>query len=472
MIARGVGYNPAMPTQRRSRLGGQLPRMRVAPPGPESRRLAATLARHESPGVSTMAAGLTPIVWREAKGANVVDADGNVYIDLTGGFGVANLGHAHPRVTAAVSRQSSRLMHALGDVHPSDVRVELAERLARLAPVEDGRVMFATSGAEAVELALKSATRFTGRTGFVAFEGGFHGQSYGALSVTHREAFREAFLPQLHRGVARVPFPYAYRHPGGEEACAAESLAAVEQALRSPPEDVGPIAGVIVEPAQGREGEIVPPPDFLPALHGLCRRYGALLIADEMITGFGRTGRWFAVDHWGVRPDVICLGKAMAGGMPISACVARREVMESWRYESGEAPHSSTFMGHPPSCAAALASIDEMARRRLPERAARLGAYVLERLRALQEGRPAIGDVRGLGLMVGVEVVRDAGSREPAPGAAAEVARACLEQGVIVLAGGMGGNVLSLTPPLTITRRQLDYALRVLTSAFPTHPPT
>ncbi|MCH7553912.1 MAG: aminotransferase class III-fold pyridoxal phosphate-dependent enzyme, partial [Chloroflexi bacterium] len=263
------GYNQPMPTHSKQQpLGRRLPDVRIKPPGPESRRLASELARYESPGVSTMAGGLMPIVWREARGANVVDADGNVYIDLTGGFGVANLGHANPKVVGAVARQAKRLLHALGDVHPSDVRVELARRLAELAPVDDAQVILCSTGAEAVEVALKTATRFTGKHGFLAFEGGFHGQTYGALSVTHRREFRDPFETQIFQGVARVPYAYCYRCSLGKTypTCEVACLGPVEAALRSPPAWAGEIAAVIIEPVQGREGEIVPPPEYLPRL--------------------------------------------------------------------------------------------------------------------------------------------------------------------------------------------------------------
>ena len=444
--------------------GRMLPRMRTRPPGPASQRLARELARYESPGVSTIGTGDLPIVWERARGANVLDADGNVYIDLTAGFGVANLGHANPRVAAAVRKQSRAMLHGLGDVHPNVVKVELARRLAELAPGSGNKVIFCTSGSEAVEVALKTATLATGRHGVLAFTGGFHGLSYGALAVTDREQFRQPFLPQLNPRVARAPYPYCYRCPLGltYPTCDIACLAPVEQALDSPPAGVGPIGAVVIEPVQGREGEIVPPPDYLPRLKELCARREVLLIVDELITGFGRTGAWFAVDHWGVEPDIMCVGKAMAGGMPIAACIARGDVMDAWAHDEPEAPHSSTFMGHPLGAAAALAVIDEMERRRIPERASSLGGWLLRRCRELQQRHDVVGDVRGLGMMVGIELVTDRQTRAPASAEASAAIRAALERGVILLAGGSRGNVLSLTPPLTITRPQLEHALRVV----------
>ena len=444
--------------------GRMLPQMRVAPPGPESRRLARELARHESPGASSICAGETPIVWERARGSNVLDVDGNAYIDMTAGFGVAGLGHTQSRVTAAIRRQSHALLHGLGDVHPNVPRVALARRLAELAPGGRSKVIFCSTGTEAVEAALKTATLFTGRHGFLAFQGAFHGQSYGALAVTDREQFRRPFLPQLHQGVARAPYPYCYRCPLGLQYpyCDVACLKPVEDLLDAPPDSVGPIAAVIIEPVQGREGEIVPPPEYMPRLKELCARKGVLLIVDELMTGFGRTGEWFAVDHWGVEPDILCVGKAMANGLPVAACIAREEVMDAWRYQGGEPPYSSTFMGHPLGSAAALAAIDEMERRRLPRQARIMGEELLRRCRRLQERHRLIGDVRGLGMMVGVELVRDRKTKEPAPAEAARVVQACLERGVILIPSGSRGNVLSLTPPLTIARRQLDHALAAL----------
>ena len=362
-----------MLTKTRRPLGRLLPNVIIPPPGPKSIRLAAKLAQHESPGVS--GTGPPPIVWREAHGANVADADGNIYIDLTAGFAVANVGHANQRVVTAIRRQAGRLLHGFGDVHPNGPRVELAQRLTTIAPIRESKAIFCNSGSEAVEAALKTATLYTRRHHFIAFDRGFHGQTYGALAVTARDEFRAPFAPQLNPHVTRVPYANCYRCPVGQSypACDIACLKPVEQALADASGSAHPVAAVIVEPIQGREGEVVPPPEYFPKLKELCQHAGALLIADEMMTGFGRTGRWFAMQHWNVQPDIICLGKAMAGGMPMAACIAPAEIMDAWRHARPEAPQSSTFMGHPVGCAAALATIDEIERRRLPERAETLG---------------------------------------------------------------------------------------------------
>lgn len=447
--------------------------MRAGPPGPQSRRLVQELALSESPAVSTISTGDLPIVWTRARGSNVEDADGNVYIDMTAAFGVASLGHTNRRVMDAARKQSHVLVHGLGDVHPHNVRVALTRRLAEIAPGgRDGptasggpnKVILCNTGAEAVEVALKTATLFTGKTGFLAYEGGFHGQTYGALAVTSRERFRRPFGPQVFQGVARAPYAYCYRCPLGltYPSCDIACLGPTKRLLDSPPTEVGPIAAVIVEAVQGREGDVVPPPEFLPRLQDICTRRGVLLIVDEMVTGFSRTGAWFASMHVGVRPDLICVGKALGNGLPVSACIGRAEVMDAWRVEEGEAPHSSTFMGNPVAGAAALAAIGEHERLGLAERAKTLGAYTLLRLRGLQERHPLIGDVRGLGMMLGVELVRNRETRPPASKETGKVIGLALQRGVILLGGGPHGNVISLTPPLVITRRQLDHVLGVL----------
>lgn len=445
-------------------LGNLLPRIVTTPPGAESKRLAKELERHESPAVSSISAGGIPIVWRRARGANVEDVDGNVYIDLTGGFGVANLGHSDPSVANAISRQSRELVHGLGDVHPNALRVELVRRLSAIAPGRNNKTILCSTGAEAVELAIKTATLFTGKSGVLAFDRAFHGQSYGALAVTSRDEFRRPFEEQIFQGVVRVPYAYCYRCPVGRSypSCGISCLDAVEASLDDPPENVGPIGSVIVEPVQGREGEIVPPPEWLPALQQLCTRRGVLLIVDEMMTGFGRTGEWFAVDHWKVEPDLMCVGKALANGLPIAACIGRAEVMDAWTHRHNEAPHSSTFMGNPVSSAAALASIDKAQRVDVPGKARRQAMWFRKRLEGLKERSSLVGDVRGLGMMIGLELVKDRTHRQPASREAVEVTQKALEKGVILLAGGPDGNILSITPPIFISRKQLNHALKVI----------
>jgi 4-aminobutyrate aminotransferase-like enzyme len=418
--------------------GELLPAIVTLPPGPRSRALSAALADLEAPGVNTIAGGHPSILWEEARGANVRDVDGNLYVDLTSGFGVAAIGHRHPRVAAAVRAQADRLLHALGDVMAHPLRVELARRLVALAPVDDPQVYFAISGAEAVEIALKTALAATGRPGVLAFVPSYHGLTLGALAVTSREEFRYPFAAHLHGHVRRLSF-------GGD-------LAAVEALLAT-----GEVGAAIVEPIVGREGVLIPPVGWLGGLAAACRRQGALLIADEIFTGFGRTGRLFAVEHEGVRPDLLCCGKALGGGLPIAAVVARRELFRCWE-TPGEARHTATFLANPLACAAALATLDVLAEEELDRRAAHLGEDLGRRLAAWSRRFPAVAAVRGRGLLWGIEMQT------------AEIARRWMlgawSRGVLVLAGGPEGRVGQIVPPLTIREEQLAAALEILAGLF------
>jgi 4-aminobutyrate aminotransferase-like enzyme len=410
-------------------------------PGPRSRALAARLGRVESRNVTCLAPE-PPIFWERAAGANVWDVDGNRYVDLGAGFGVAAAGHAHPRVVAALREQSARLLHGMGDVHPPAVKVELLERLAALFP---GGVralgVLGSSGSDAVECALETALLATGRAGVVAFEGAYHGLALGALDATWRPAFREPFA-------ARLPHATVFARFGDADDVA---RAAGASAL--------PVGAVLVEPIQGRGGERIPPPGFLATLRRRCDTEGWLLVADEIYTGLGRTGRLWACDHEGVVPDLLCVGKGLASGMPISACLGRREWMDAWPVSDGEALRTQTFLGHPPGCAAALASLAVLEEEKLVERAAELGVRALARLGAQLAGRPGVRDVRGRGLLLGIEC--DSGRR------AAAACAAALGRGVIVLTSGDAGQVLSITPPLAIEPEALDAALDVLVGSIP-----
>lgn len=416
------------------KLGDLLPRMIEPPPGLRSRTLARRLSYLEAPGVNTVGAGEPPILWEEAAGANVLDADGNVYVDLTAGFGVASVGHRHPRVVEAVREQAGRLLHGLADVHAHPGRVELAAQLARLAPIDDPQVFFAVSGAEAVEIALKSALGTTGRPGVVAFEPSYHGLTLGALAASSRAEFRAPFAAHLHAHVRRLPF-------GCEPAVLEEALG---------PGDVG---CVLVEPIVGREGVLVPTPGWLAEIARLCRKAGALLVADEIFTGFGRTGSLFAVEAEGVRPDFLCCGKALGGGMPIAAVLAQRSSFACWE-TPGEALHTSTFLAHPLACAAALAVLAILEEENLAGRAFRLGGLVERRLAGWPERFPQVAAVRGRGLLWGIEM----GSRQEAR----RWVEGALARGVLLLAGGPEGRVAQIVPPLTIAEPQLEAALDVL----------
>jgi 4-aminobutyrate aminotransferase/(S)-3-amino-2-methylpropionate transaminase len=413
----------------------RLPDLRTPVPGPRSRELAARLARVESRNVTCLTP--EPIFWQSARGANVWDVDGNRFIDLGAAFGVANVGHAHPRVASAVAAQAGELMHGMGDVHPPAIKVELLEALASRYPGGGpARAVLGSSGSDAVEIALKTAALATGRAGVVAFEGAYHGLAVGALDATHRDDFRAPFAARLARATAFARYGDADDARRAADACRE------------------PVGAVLVEPIQGRGGARVPPPGFLTALRELCDARGWLLIADEVYTGFGRTGAWFACAHENVQPDLLCLGKGLASGMPISACVGRAEVMDAWPISRGEALHTQTFLGHPPACAAALASLAVLEEEKLVARSAELGARALEALRVATAGFASVAEVRGRGLLLGVECA--------GPELATAAVASLLARGVIALPCGGDGRVISLSPPLAIGRDALDYALDAL----------
>lgn len=436
--------------------------MRTAVPGPHSRALAERLRRVESRNITHISAS-GPIFWADARGAVVRDADGNDFVDLTAGFGVSMAGHSNPRVAAAIAEQAGRLGHALGDVHPAAAKVELLEALARLAPGDLGIAILASAGAEAVEAALKTALLRTGRPGILAFEGAYHGLTYGALATTWRPDFREPFARQLFAGVRFAPFPVAGAMPDDTDAERA-ALDRVKELLDDAERTPWPIGAVLIEPIQGRGGLRAPTDHFLAALRDLCDGDTRLLIFDEVYTGFGRTGRWFAGQHWSVVPDVMVVGKALGGGVPISAAIGSPRVMSSWPSSTGEAIHTSTFLGNPIACAAALAQIRELEERGLVERAGRLGERIADRVREWAGRIEAVTGVRGRGLFAAVvlRAVRGRSARDIALATADEA----LGRGVLVLAEGADLDVLALTPPAVITEPQLEAALDAIEAAL------
>jgi 4-aminobutyrate aminotransferase-like enzyme len=416
--------------------GDLLPEIVTGLPGPQSCAFAEDLARCEAPGINTLGGdGAPALVWRAACGANVLDVDGNRFVDLTSGFGAATIGHRHPRVVAAAAQQATELLHGLGDVAAHPARIALAARLCALAPVDSPRVHFAVSGADAVEIAWKTALLATGRQRLLAFDPGYHGLTLGALAATSRAEFRAPFAPQLSPHVDRLPF-----------ACAldlvAERLGAGEAA--------GGVAAVLVEPIVGREGVLVPPAGWLAGLSRLCREAGAVLILDEILTGFGRTGRLFACEHEAVRPDLLCCGKGLGGGLPIAAVIGGAGLMNAWRTD-GEALHTGTFVAHPLACAAALATLDVLADERLVARAEALG----ETIRAtLSRVLPAGVALRGRGALWGLEL--------PDAESARRLVDALRSRGLLLLRGGPAGRVVELLPPLVVTEAQLGFALAAL----------
>jgi 4-aminobutyrate aminotransferase-like enzyme len=422
----------------------------------KTREVIELLRAYESRNIVHIEAdGSWPIVWDRAKDVHVWDADGKKYLDLTGAFGVAATGHTNRHVVKAGQKQMGRLMHAMGDVHPAAPKAELARELSRLTfgrwtgGAKSGKVIYCNSGFEAVEAALKTAVLATCRHGVLAFTGAYHGLGYGALNTTHRDFFRKPFHLQLREFAHFVQFP-----------ARPSDLPTVEFQIRHLIRREW-IGAILVEPVQARGGINVPPPGFLPLLRKLCDENGALLIADEIYTGFGRTGKWFACEHAGVVPDLICLGKALTGGFPLSACVGRANVMDAaWPASRGEAIHTSTFLGNPVGCTMALAQIAEIERLELPERSAQLGEFLMAELQSKIPHSKVQAAVRGLGLMVGVELRRHDGT--PASAEAFAAIKELLKRGYIFLPEGEFGNVISLTPPLTITKKNLVRAVGAL----------
>jgi 4-aminobutyrate aminotransferase-like enzyme len=438
------------------------------------------LRRYESHNVTFVELdGSWPIVWERANGVHVWDETGKRYLDLTAAFGVAAAGHANSRVVAAACRQMGQLAHAMGDVHPHRLKAELARALSQLtferwakaarggrrrAHWTHGKTIFCNSGFEAVEAALKTALLATGKRGVLVFEQAYHGLGYGALNATHRSHFRSRFVSQLREFGTFVPFPGvpATRSRSGKQE--ASTVEMIEPLLRRAFRK-NAIGAILVEPVQVRGGVNIAPPGFLPLLRALCDETGALLILDEIYTGFGRTGRWFACEHSGVVPDLLCVGKAMTGGFPLSACVGGAELMDAaWPRSTGEAIHTSTFLGHPVGCAMALANIGELERRHLIERSARSGQFLLERLREITEvfhrGSRLQLRARGLGLVAGLHVAGPNGA--PATSTVLGLVKWLLHEGFVFLPEGEHANVISFTPPLIISTTQLERALRAL----------
>ncbi len=431
--------------------GWALPEVAATLPGPLGISLVDVLARHESPGITHRRArqgearglGKDPIAWVRAAGANVWDADGNRFVDLTAGFGVASIGHTHPAVVAAIREQAGQLLHGMGDVFPNDRRIALMAALAERATFANGaqlsQCILAGGGAEAVEAALKTAALASGRPGVLAFWGSYHGLSYGALAATAYKAdFRAPFAGQLAQHVRHLPY-----------GCDPDLVDAFVAGPATGGEAIGTI---LVEPIQGRGGEVVPPAGWLPALREICDRRQLILVFDEVYTGLGRTGRWWAADHEGVVPDVMAVGKSLAGGMPIGAALARPEVMQAWGASRGEAIHTSTFLGNPVVAAAALATLRVMQAMDLPYLACSFEAAT----RAFFEPRDIV--VRGRGGMLGLEL--------SSPGAAARVMGRVLKRGYLVLPSGIHGDVLGLTPPLMLSESQRDAAFQALALAI------
>ena len=404
-----------------------------------------------------------PVFVREAYGAQIIDVDGNEYIDLTSGIGVNSLGHAHPAILEAVHGQADKFLHTCFQVGMYESYLTLADRLHQLTPGEfKKKTFFVTSGAEAVEGAVKFARAYTGRDAVISLHLAFHGRTFYALQLTSRaKPYRDGFRP-LAVPIHRIPFPYVYRFRGEDpQACVQASLDALDALFQCelPPEA---FAALIFEPIQGEAGIVVPPDDFFQRLAEICRTHGILLIADEVQTGVGRTGTFCASSGFGVEPDLIAFAKALGFGLPIGAVTGRAEVVDSL----GPGGLGGTMGGNPVACEAALAGLEVLEAENLSSAASAKGSLVLDRLRALQQECMLVGDVRGRGLMIGVELVKDRRSKEPAVEEMDEIVTGCRTQGLLILYGGAYQNMVRLLPPLTIGRNELEQGLTILESVI------
>ncbi|TMM14900.1 MAG: 4-aminobutyrate--2-oxoglutarate transaminase [Actinobacteria bacterium] len=415
-------------------------------PGPRSREI---MARLEA-AVSSALSVYVPIVAAEGHGSTLTDVDGNTFIDFTGGVGCLNVGHAHAHVVEAVQEQAARFLHTDFTIVPYEIYVDVAERLLALAPFRGPRkAAFFNAGTEAVENAVKFARAHTGRPAVIGFEGAFHGRTLLSLTLTSKTHPYKAGLGPFAPEVYRVPFPYEYRGVGTDEA-----LAALRRALDTQvaPENV---AAIVVEPVQGEGGFVVAPPEFLRGVRELCDEHGIVFVVDEVQTGFGRTGRLFAIEHYGVEPDLLVLAKSIAGGLPLSAVLGKAEIMDA----PDEGGVGGTYIGNPVALAAAGAVLDVIADEGLVERAERIGETIRGRMQEWQRRHPRIGDVRGLGAMLAIELVEDTASKEPAPELASAVTKAAAERGLLLLKAGIHANCIRVLCPLVIGDDELEEAL-------------
>jgi len=430
----------------------ELPRIVVPPPGPKARRILEADARWITPSYSRQ----VPIVWDRAEDCAVFDVDGNAYIDFTSGIIVANVGHSHPRVVKAIQQQSARVMTCYDAV--TNERRMLLEKLATLLPGDDWRMILLTTGSESVEAAIKLARLYTGRHEIIGFHGGFHGRTYGSMSVGGSTGTKRGFGP-LAPGFLHAPYGYCYRCAFGKEypSCDLHCVKYLDWLLMT--ESSGDVAAIVTEPYLGGGGYVVPPPGYAEAIRAFCDKHGLLLIYDEVQSSFGRTGKMFAFENFNLVPDILCVAKGFTSSVPASAMIARKTVMEALAQDS----MSSTHGGNPLSCAAALASIEVLEEEKLCEKAQATGWYMLQAFREMQEAHPLIGDVRGLGMAIGVELVLDRKTKEPAPEPTHNIVLRVFEKGLLMIPPkAMFDNVLRINPPLTIRRDLVDKALKII----------
>jgi len=427
--------------------------LKTAIPGPKSR---AILERKERVVADPLSVYL-PVVIEEGRGATLTDVDGNTFIDFTGGVGCLNVGHSHARVVEAAQDQLAKFSHTDFTIVPYEVYVRLAERLIEVSPFRSpAKAAFFNAGTEAVENAIKFARAYTGRSAVIGFEGGFHGRTLLSLSLTSKTHPYKAGLGPFAPEVYRLPFPNEYRGPSAEDALASLERALITQVAAET------VAAIVIEPVQGEGGFVVAPKAFLEGVRRLCDEHGIVLVIDEVQTGFGRTGKLFALEHYGIEPDLMTVAKSIAAGLPLSAVIGKAEIMDA----PGDSAIGGTYVGNPVAQAAALAVLDIFEEEGLSDRAAQLGETIRARMDGWQERWPQIGDVRGLGAMLAIEIVKDPGTREPDADSATAIAEAASRRGLLLLKSGIYSNCIRVLAPLVLTDAELDEALAVWEEAL------
>jgi 4-aminobutyrate aminotransferase len=430
----------------------------VTPPGPKAREI----LRKDDQLISPSIIRFYPLVAETGSGCIIKDVDGNSYIDFNSGLAVLNVGHNHPKIVAAIKKQAEKLIHySYTDFYYEEVTA-LAEELSKITPGKfNKKIYFGNSGAEAIEAAMKLARWHTRKPYYISFIGAFHGRTMGALSLTASKPVQRRHFSPLIPSVYHVPYPYCYRciFKLDPSDCGSHCINFIEEMVFQrfvPPEDV---AAIFFEPIQGEGGHIVPPPQYLQKLRRLADKYDILLVDDEIQSGIGRTGRWFAVEHWGIEPDIVCVAKAIASGLPLSAVIARSEIMD---WEGGS--HASTFGANPVACASALAVLEVIREEKLLDNATKQGHYAMKRLNEISEKFELIGDVRGKGLMIGVELVKNKKTKAPAREEVRKVMEKCWKRGLAIIT--CGASTIRIAPPLTISSEIVDEALEILESAI------
>ncbi len=428
--------------------------LRTDVPGPRSREI---LERKERVIADPLSIYI-PVVIERGQGATLTDVDGNTFIDFTGGVGCLNVGHSHPRVVEAAQEQLERFSHTDFTIVPYETYVRLAERLCELAPIADGKAAFFNAGTEAVENAVKFARAHTGRPAVIGFEGGFHGRTLLSLSLTSKTHPYKAGLGPFAPEVYRVPFPNDYRGPDWETALAALERALVTQVAAET------VAAIVIEPVQGEGGFVVAPREFMQGVRRICDEHGIVMVVDEVQTGFGRTGKLFAIEHYDVEPDLITVAKSIAMGLPLSGVIGKAEIMDA----PGDSAIGGTYVGNPVAQAAAHAVLDVIEEENLCARATVLGDTMRARMESWKERFPQIGDVRGLGAMLAIELVRDPSTKEPDAETATAVVEEAVSNGLLLLKSGIYSNCIRVLAPLTLSDAELDEALGVWEQALET----